>query len=100
MVTCYGKWTAEKDYNVYPKNRWCDCDYIANWIIGLGYQPKTTIENLVEMILSHYNGYLIDNDVNFYTDIKESENDWMISIRDVSCFVEENGGLREFDYWC
>lgn len=100
MVDCYGKWTAENDYNAYPKNKWCDCDYVANWVRGLGYQPLTTIENLVWMVLSYYDNYLIDNDVNFYTDIKESENDWMISIRDVSCFVEENGGLREFDYWC
>lgn len=100
MVDCYGKWTAEKDYNAYPKNKWCDYDYVANWIAELGYKSKTTIENLVEMILSYYDGYLIDNNVEFYTEIKKSENDCMISIKDVGCFVEENGGLKEFDYYC
>ena len=51
------------------------------------------------MILLHYQDYLMDNDVEFYTDVKESENENMISIKDVSCFVQENGGLKEFDYY-
>ena len=100
MVDTYGRWIAEENYNKYPKEKWCDCDYVADWIKGLGYQPKTTIKNLVEMLLAYYDGYLIDNNAEFYTDIKESENGVMISIEDISCFVEENGGLREFDYYC
>lgn len=100
MVDYYGKWTAEENYNKYPKEKWCDYDYVANWIKELGYQPKTTVENLVEMLLTYYDGYLIDNDVEFYTDIEESENEMMISVKDVACFVEENGGLKEFDYYC
>lgn len=94
------KWIAEKDYNEYPKKEWCDCDYIAAWIKELKYEPKTTIENLVEMILSYYDGYLYDNEVNFYTDIKWSENGLMVSVEDISCFVKDNGGLKEFDYYC
>lgn len=100
MVDWLGKWTAEKDYAVYPKSKWCDCDYVAAWIKELGYQPKTSIENLVGMILSYYDGYLIDNDVNFYTNIKESENGLMISVEDVCCFIDEHGGLSEFDCYC
>lgn len=26
-----GEWTEEKDYSKYPKEKWCDCDYIAAW---------------------------------------------------------------------
>ena len=101
MVDYYGKWKAEKNCDLFPKNKWCDLDYVASWIYDLGYTPKTTIENLVEMILLHYDGCLYDNDIYFYgTDIEESENGVMISIEDVSCFVEENGGLKEFDYYC
>lgn len=101
MVDMYGKWTAEKDYKDYPEYKWCDCDYIANWVMNLGYNPKTNIENLVEMILSHYNCYLSNKDIEFYIDKKkESENGLMISIEDVCCFVEDNGGLKEFDYYC
>ena len=101
MVDKYGHWTAEEDYKDYPKNKWCDYDYVANWIMDLGYKPKTSIKNLVEMIVIHYDGYLIDEDVEYYIDGKtESENGAMISIEDISCFVEDNGGLREFDYYC
>ena len=100
MVDYYGNWTAEESYKTYPKEKWCDCDYVAAWIEKLEYKPNTTIENLTEMILTYYKGYLFDNDVEFYTDIKESENGLMVSIEDISCFIEENGGLREFDYYC
>lgn len=101
MVDFYGKWTAEENYKVYPKEKWCDCDYVAAWIKDLGYESKTSIENLVEMILSHYQGYLIDEDIDFFIDTKkESENGLMISIEDVGCYVEASGGLKEFDYYC
>lgn len=94
------KWIMEDDYTVYPKEKWCDMDYMAMWIRGLGYKPTTSMENLIDMVFAHYYGYLEDNKLNFYTDIKWSENGLMVSINDVSCFVEDNGGLREFDYYC
>ena len=100
MINYDGKWKAEDDYNAFPKKKWCDLDYVADWIKGLNYEPKTNIENLVEMIFAHYDGYLLDNEKEFYSDIKESENGLMISIEDVGCFVEEHGGLAEFDYYC
>ena len=40
-----GKWTEEKDYSTYPKEKWCDCDYMAVWIREQGYKPKTSINN-------------------------------------------------------
>ena len=100
MIDYNGNWKAEQNYNEYPENKWCDFDYIANWIIGTGYKPVTTIENLVEMVWVFYDAYLMDESVEFYTDITKSENNPMISIIDVSCFVDENGGLKEFDYYC
>ena len=100
MVDYYGRWKAEKDYKEFPENKWCDLDYVAAWILESGYKPETTMENLVEMILTHYETYLTDNNTKFYTDIIESENNPMISIVDISCYVEENGGLKEFDYYC
>ena len=101
MVGVYG-WKAEEDYNLYPENKWCDYDYVAAWIKSVGYKPKTTIENLVIMVVAHYDMYLEEHNTSFYTDITESENQngWMISTKDISCFVEENGGLNEFDYEC
>lgn len=94
-------WT-EKDYSTYPKEEWCDMDYMAAWIRSLGYKPKTSMENLILMIFAYYESELVDSDRKFYTDITESENGegWMVSIKDVSCFVEDNGGLQEFDHEC
>ena len=100
MIDYCGNWTAEENYKLYSKEKWCDFDYVAAWIKDMDYKPKANIENLVEMIVCFYDNYLIDNDAKFYTDMKESENGLMISIKDVSCFVKENGGLKEFDYYC
>lgn len=100
MVYYNGNWKAEKNYKEFPENKWCDLDYIANWILESEYRPKTTIENLVEMILAHYEAYLTNEGIKFYTDIVESENNPMISVIDVACYVEDSGGLREFDYYC
>lgn len=100
MVDWYGRWTEEKDYSVYPKNKWCDMDYMANWIRNVGYEPKTSMENLIEMVLAYYDIELEESNKEFYTDITESENGLMVSVEDISCYVEDNGGLTEFDYYC
>lgn len=100
MVDRYGRWYEEKDYSVYPKKEWCDYDYMANWIRSTGYEPKTSMENLIDMIFISYDFELEDYNKEFYTDIIESENDLMVSIKDISCYVEDNGGLSEFDYEC
>lgn len=98
MVDMYGRWTEEKNYNIYPKEKWCDMDYIAVWIRSEEYKPKTSLEHLIDMILWGYTSQLADDNTEFYTDITKSENGNMISIIDLSCFVEDNGGLKEFDY--
>lgn len=45
-----GKWTEEKDYSTYPKEKWCDYDYMAAWIRERNYEPKTSMENLITNI--------------------------------------------------
>ena len=103
MVDKFGNWTAEKDYSVYPKEKWCDMDYVAAWIKKLGYSPKTSIENLCGMIVAHYyydddereeKGYFAIKDDRKYPD------NLMIYIPDVEAYVEASGGLAEFDYYC
>lgn len=54
MVDTYGRWTEEKDYSVYPKEKWCDYDYMTIWIREQGYTPETSMENLITMIFSYY----------------------------------------------
>lgn len=58
MVDTYGRWTEEKDYSTYPKEKWCDYDYMAAWIRKQGYEPKTDMENLITMIFSYYEKYV------------------------------------------
>ena len=43
MVDNLGRWTEEKDYNTYPKEKCCDMDYMAAWIRTKGYKPKTSM---------------------------------------------------------
>lgn len=100
MVDTFGNWTEEKDYSTYPKGKWCDMDYVAAWIRSIGYEPKTSMRNLIQNIFAHYDLELADTRSLFFTDIEESENGLMISIKDISCYVEENGGLEDFDYEC
>ena len=87
MVDFFGRWTEEKDYSTYPKEKWCDYDHMTVWIRSKGYEPQTSMENLITMIFAHYDSFLYDYNETF-------------SIEGCIEFVEENGGIREFDYEC
>ena len=52
MVDTYGRWTEEKDYSTYPKEKWCDYDYMAAWIREEGYTPETSMENLISTMFN------------------------------------------------
>lgn len=86
MVDGYGRWYEEADYATYPKEEWCFYDHIAAWIRGEGYEIQTNMENLIDMILLHYEGDCEEQD-------KEPATDDCIE------FVENSGGLCEFDYY-
>ena len=85
MVDNFGRWTEEKDYSAYPKEKWCDYDSMAVWIRSMGYEPQTSMENLIDMMFAHYDPFLYDYDE-------------MFSIDGCIEFVECSGGIREFDY--
>lgn len=55
MVDWFGRWTEEKDYSRYPKEKWCDYDYMAAWIRKQGYEPRTGMENLITNIFRSMN---------------------------------------------
>lgn len=102
MIDYYGKWKANEDYSNFPEKEWCDLDYVASWIKGKSYKPKTSIENLCWMILNHYDydeekiekGYFAIKDERGYPD------SLMIYIPDVEAYVDASGGFAEFDYYC
>ena len=85
MVDTYGRWTYEPNT---PENKKCDCDRVADWIISTGYKVETSIENLTEMIIAYV----------------ESEREGLLyrnfDVNDVKEYVENSGGLAEFDYYC
>lgn len=85
MVDWFGRWYEEKDYLTYPKEKWCYYDYMAVWIRGQGYDPKTTMENLITMIFLHYDGECEEQNKEF-------------SIEDCIEYVESSGGIEMFDY--
>ena len=100
MVNTYGRWTEEKDYSTYPKEKWCDYDYMASWIRGKRYEPKTSMENLITMIFGYYEdtdevrerGYFGIQDTRKYTD------NLMVNIPDVEDYVMLSGGFEMFDF--
>lgn len=100
MVNNLGQWTEEKDCSTYSKENWCDMDYVAAWIRNKGYEPKTSMKNLILMILGYYEdteevkerGYFEIEDTRRYPD------NLMVNIPDVEEYVMASGGLSEFDF--
>ena len=93
MVDTWGRWMEEKDYSTYPKEKWCDYDHMAVFIREQGYEPKTTMENLMTMIFAYYEGALWDEE--YYNDDGGSE----FNIDDCKVYALESG-FCEFDYYC
>lgn len=100
MVDTYGRWTEEKYYRTYPKEKWCDYDYMAVWIRSKGYKPKTSMNNLITMILAHYDSTEEVNEKGYYgiKDTRKYPDNLMVNIPDIEEYVMEDGGLSEFDY--
>ena len=76
-----GVWYPEKNYSTYPKEKWCDCDRLCVAIRKDGYVPKTSMNNLVNMVFAYY--------------MEDFE-----SVDDVVQEVYASGGWKEFDYEC
>lgn len=101
MVDMYGRWTEEKDYSTYPDAKWCDYDYMANWIRSTGYEIKTTMVNLIDMIFDFYENEEFENGSYFVIkDTRPYPDNLMVFIPDIEAYVEASGGLSEFDYYC
>jgi hypothetical protein len=84
MVNNIGIWTYEPNT---PECKKCDCDRLADWIMSCGYKVETTIENVTELIWSYFDEELRCND------------DYEDSVKGCIEFIENSGGIGEFDYW-
>ena len=90
MVDTYGRWTEEPDYKVYPQSDWCDLDYVANYIREQNYQPTIGMEELTERIIS-----IFEEDEDYEPHYGDN---LMIYMPHLTAFVEDSGGIKEFDY--
>lgn len=100
MVDYNGDWFPEKNYENYPKRKWCDLDYIANWIIKQNYKPSIGIKNLTERVLEfYYSEDFANGDYFAVKDERGYPDNLMVNVDDVGVYVEECGGLREFDWF-
>lgn len=90
MVDTYGKWIEENDYTSYPKEKWCDYDYMAAWIYDIGYKVKTTMENLITMIFLYF-------DEETQEEYEEVEGTFIDKCKQ---YVMDSGGLSQFDFEC
>ena len=87
-----GVWTPEPDYSNFPEDQMCDYDYVARFILESGYQPQTSLENLVFMVVVNY-------DADMHCEPKLADN-LMINTETLALYIEIEGGLSEFDYEC
>ena len=95
MVNIYGQWVYVPNT---PENKKCDCDRIADWILEQGYTPKTTIENLVEMIIAYFD--CSDNYGEYDSETGCGGYGEDFTIESCKQYVEDSGGIQEFDYYC
>lgn len=94
MVDTWGNWMEEKDYSTYPKEKWCDYDYMAAWIREQGYEPKTDMENLITMILLYYESEIEDGESDYDTENGNFDGTY---IEAVQTYVQDNG-ISNFDF--
>lgn len=108
MINNLGEWEEEKDYSKSSQEHWCDMDYVAAWVRSKAYEPKTSMKNLVLMVLCHYDDEVEetmyeDGNVKYYFAVPDNRpypENLMVNIPDVEAYVEASGGLKEFDYYC
>lgn len=86
MVDYYGNWTYEPNT---PEEKKCDCDRLADWITEQGYEPKTSIEQIVHMII-----LIFDCPDNYGSEYGDE-----FTIDGCKQYVEDSGGIVEFDYY-
>lgn len=95
MVDTYGRWIEASDYNTYPKEKWCDYDVMAAWIREQGYKPKTSMDNLINMIFDHYESEIGSHVSEFDIESGNFDGNYTDACKE---YIEAVGGLEEFDY--
>ena len=77
MVNTYGRWTEEKDYSTYPKEKWCDYDYMEHRRLG------TTVE------WENEKWYVDNTDENFKDDGEETSLFLLFHTKNLNSFLAD-----------
>lgn len=95
-----GEWKLEKDYSKFPKKKWCDYDFVADWLMRQGYKPKTSYTELIDNIIDNYREDRTVEEKGYFAieDKRKRPDNLMINIADVAEFVKASGGIEKFDF--
>lgn len=94
MVDTFGRWTYIPNI---PEEKKCDMDIVADMITESGYKPLTDLENLVVMVILHFESETEDSSSEFFPtyDFRNLR----INADGLKEFVKASGGWKEFDYY-
>ena len=68
---------------------------MAVWIREQGYEPQTSIENVISMIFAFYATEVEENMSEFDTESGDFSGTYVEACQ---AFVQASGGIEEFDY--
>ena len=91
MINHLGQWFPDEDYSNVNEKDMCDYDYVARYVKSQFYTPKTTMLNLADRLLD---AFMAEEEYQ-----PKYLSNYMINIDMLSVFVDENGGIEEFDYY-
>lgn len=107
MVDNFGRWTKEDDYSTYPKEKWCDLDYVAAYLDEEGYVPQyTNYHELIMLMIQTYEEDIEEHarecgeDIAYYAfeDTREYPENLMINMQDFKAWLSDIGEISDFDY--
>lgn len=81
----------EENYSVYY-------EAIKQKILADGYKPETSMDNLISMIILHFD--CDDNYGEYDEETGLGGYGEEFTLEECFRYVEESGGYREFDYYC
>lgn len=97
MVDTFGRWTEEKDYTNYPEEKMCNYDHMDIWIREQGYEPKTSMEHLIDMIFLIFD--CSDNFGEYDTNTGFGGYGEEFTLEGCKEFIRDSGSLAEFDFY-
>lgn len=94
MIDIFGHWTYEPNT---PEEKKCDMDIVADMITEDEYTPVTDLENLVVVVILHFESETEDSSSYFFPTYDFET--MRINAEGLKEFVKASEGWKEFDYY-